>query len=133
MKRFSLHIMFLVFLLPLYGLAQQTAMKRDFFFQLGVKDATHEIALVHLNAEDEKDFWADQKAFEAELELTHPKGYQRYLNGKHRIYREHQIVCGERCKHSETFERSIAYYLIHGESEAGLVLSNKTTENQNQP
>jgi hypothetical protein len=101
--------------------------RAGFYKNLGVKDATHELSLVNLNAEDEKDFWADQKAFEILLEKKSPMGYQAYLNGKHQVYRAHQIHCGIRCDHSGEFIAHISYYLINGKSnsEAGLVLAPK--------
>lgn len=84
--------------------------------ELGRKDATHELSLTNLNPEDEKDFWVDQKQFETLLKKENPVGYQAYINGKYKVYRAHQIICGGPCNYSEEFTRQSAFYLIKGES-----------------
>ena len=105
--------------------------KNGFYTDMGIRDATHELALVNLNVEDEKDFWVDQKAFEQLLEKKNPAGHQRYLDGKHSVYRRHQIHCGERCDHSAEFSTHMAFYLINGNSNsnAEIVLTVKKSGN----
>lgn len=116
MRPFFLHSILLLLCFPALGISQVQTSNAGFYLELGRKDAAHELSLTNLNFEDERDFWMDQKRFEALLKEKDPIGYQAYINGKHGIYREHQIVCGERCAHSEEFSRRIAFYLINGES-----------------
>ena len=116
MRLSFLHIILVLCCLPGLGLAQAQTSHVGFYVKLGMKDAAHELALTNLNLEDERDFWLDQKQFESLLKEKDPAGYQAYLNGKFEVYREHQLLCGERCTHSDEFARQIAFYLIHGES-----------------
>lgn len=131
MKLHSLHIVQWAFLLPViaWGQYDMDNSEASFYMELGIKDAQHELSLIHLNKEDELDFWVDQKAFEKLLSNKGSEAYQYYLNGKHMVYRQHQIHCGNRCVHSEEFKRQMAYYLIHGNSDSNreVVYANKTT------
>ena len=81
-----------------------------------MKDAAYELSITHLNIEDEKDFWADQKQFEVLLKQKDPLGYQSYLAGKHEVYRQHHIHCGERCDHSDQLTMQATFYLSNGGS-----------------
>lgn len=110
------HIVFLVLCVPIVGISQGQTPRTSFYLDMGMKDATHELSLVNANLEDEKDFWADQKSFEALLKEKNPKGYQAYINGKYKVYRDYQILCGGVCSHSDDFSRHMAFYLINGES-----------------
>ena len=120
MKLLSLHIVLFFSSLPFIGLSQTAMEQNRFYTDLGIRDATHELSLVNLNVEDERDFWVDQKAFEVLLEKGNPVGHQSYLDGKHSVYREHQIHCGERCDHSDAFSTHMAFYLINGNSNANV-------------
>ena len=80
---------------PAIGISQGTTSRTNFYLDMGVKDATHELSLTNANLEDERDFWTDQKSFEALLKKKDPMGYQSYLNGKRAVYHEHLILCGE--------------------------------------
>ncbi len=129
MKRSFLHILQLLFLLPFLGFAQygEAANDTKFFFDLGLKDAKHELSILNSIEEDAVDFWSDQRVFEELLHKKSPSFHQSYLNGKSVVYRQHQIHCGERCSHSEEFSRQIAYYISKGElqSEGEVVYSEK--------
>ena len=118
MKPQSLHIVLLFCSLPFTGFSQTVMEHNRFYTDLGIRDATHELSLVNLNAEDERDFWVDQKTFEVLLAKENPVGHQSYLDGKHSVYREHQIHCGKRCDHSDAFSTHMAFYLINGNSTA---------------
>ena len=111
-----LHIILLTLCLPVLGISQVESARAGFYLELGKKDAKHELALIHSNLEDERDFWVDQKRFENLLKDKNPAWYQTYINGKYEVYREHQILCGESCTHSDEFIRQSAFYLINGES-----------------
>ncbi|MEM1257416.1 MAG: hypothetical protein AAGH81_02720 [Bacteroidota bacterium] len=111
-----LHIILLTLCLPVLGISQIEKAQASFYLELGRKDATHELSLTNLNPEDEKDFWLDQKRFEALLKQESPVGYQTYINGKYEVYRAHQILCGDGCDYSEVFATQSAFYLINGES-----------------
>ncbi|MGD1946661.1 MAG: hypothetical protein ACFB0A_10490 [Croceivirga sp.] len=97
-------------------MAQNDISQLSFYKKLGIQDAKREITLGNLNVEDEKDFWNDQKNFEALLKKKNRRHYQSYLNGKYQVYREYQILCAADCNLSETFSRRMAFYLIKGES-----------------
>jgi len=111
-----LHSILLAFCLPLLGFSQVEKASNAFYLELGRKDANHELSLTHLSVEDEKDFWVDQKRFEALLKKKNRTWYQTYINGKYEVYRAQQIVCGESCGYSEEFARQSAFYLIEGKS-----------------
>lgn len=116
-RLFFLHIMFLVCCFLVTVVSQLSTSEASFFHDMGKKDARYELTLNSLSLEDEKDFWMDQKRFESLLEKQNPKGYQSYLNGKHLIYRNHQILCREEhCNNSDAFKQRMAFYLINGQS-----------------
>lgn len=116
MRPFLLHSILLSLCLPILGISQVGDTAPGFYLELGRKDATHELSFINGNLEDEKDFWVDQKRFEALLKKENPALYQTYINGKYEVYREHQILCGEPCYHSDEFARQSAFYLINGEA-----------------
>lgn len=116
MRPFLLHTILLVLCLPVLGIAQTEKAQNGFYLELGRKDATHELSLIDISPEDEKDFWVDQKQFEALLKKENPVGYQTYINGKYEVYRAHQIICGGSCGYSEELTRQSTFYLIKGES-----------------
>lgn len=108
--------MLLALCLPLLGFSQMQRSPVGFYLELGRKDAAHELSLTDLNPEDEKDFWVDQKRFEALLKKENPVWFQAYINGKYEVYRAHQIICGGPCDYSDELNRQSAFYLIKGES-----------------
>lgn len=118
MKSAFLHIVQLMLWLPVivWGQLDDGMTPPNFYLELGIKDASHELLFASSNQEDEQDFWLDQKAYEKLLKEKSQRAYQSYINGKHLIYRQHQIHCGSRCAHSQEFERQMAFYLINGNS-----------------
>ena len=85
-----------------------------FYTTLAFKDARYEQSLQQFAAEDEADFWKDQRSFENILLFSNPMAHQTYLNGKHIAYGRHQQQCDDSCKHSDLYFRQASYYAIHG-------------------
>ncbi len=120
--------MLFVALLPSAGLAQLSldAEETRFYQDLAINDAKHEQTLPAIGAEDEADFWRDQKAFEALLQANSPEAYQVYINAKSAVYRQHQLGCGEAyCDHSEAFIRQASFYIVNGAEDSGMAFADK--------
>lgn len=105
-----------LFLFCLQGMAQhiENLDKTGFYSTLALNDARYEQNLQHFGAEDEADFWKDQRQFETALQAANPVGHQAYLNGKHIAYGRHQRHCNTSCGHSDLYLRQASYYAING-------------------
>jgi len=103
--------------LPYLGWTQTTNVKEElrFYLELGIRDAQHELSLVHLNLEDEKDFWMDQKAFENKLRIKNPSGFQQYINGKAMVFRKYQSHLRRKQENNNQLVQQISYYIIHSQ------------------
>ncbi len=109
-----------------FGQLALDAEEHRFYTDLAVEDAEHEHALPKLSKEDEADFWADQKSFEAQLLQANPVAYRIYLDAKGMAYRQHQLHCGENyCDHSEEFARQAAFYMVEGQLVEEMVYTTK--------
>ncbi|GMN06397.1 hypothetical protein MTsPCn5_17860 [Croceitalea sp. MTPC5] len=115
MKRYLLHICWLVMLIPCLGFSQEstTNVMQVFYTDLAKRDALHEQQLTFVNLEDQEDFWQDQNDFENLLGKENPKAYQVYLKGKRMAYRLHQKECDASCGHGENYVKKAAFYSIH--------------------
>ena len=97
-----------------------------FYKDLALKDAQHELSLPQLSKEDEADFWADQKDFEAQLFKTNPAAYRIYLDTKGMAYRQYQLLYRENYRdHSEEFARQAAFYMVKGQLDEDVVYTAK--------
>ena len=110
------HIALFLMCLPLMVLAQgvDDTENLGFYTTLAFKDARYEQTLQQFGAEDEADFWKDQRSFENILLVTNPTAHQTYLNGKHIAYGRHQQQCDGSCAHSDLYYRQASYYAING-------------------
>ena len=99
-------------LLPM-GMLAQNAHISDvelFYASLAKKDSTYELNHIFTSPEDERDFWKDQKTYEAALALKNSTAHQYYLKHKAKHYRQHKLVCSSECMHSETNKQHTSIY-----------------------
>ncbi|WP_318312190.1 hypothetical protein [Flagellimonas crocea] len=87
--------------------------QNSFYENLAIKDAQYEQYFVFMNAEDEKDFWKDQKRYENDLRKQNSEWYHSYLNGKRIAYSQHAKACSSHCTHSELFFEEAKRYFIY--------------------
>lgn len=84
-----------------------------FYEQLALRDATYEQELHKLEAQDELDYWVDQKNFERQLGKANFLAYLRYMKGKKEAYQSHLQTCNGSCAHSALYlERAQAYLSV---------------------
>ena len=126
MRPYLLHSILFLVCLPMMGFSQGSSSSSVFYLELGRRDASHELSKVHTNIDDERDFWIDQKRFEALLQQQNLDWYQSYVNGKYEIYKANQILCGENCLFSDELAKQSAFYLIIGKSEGRSELAVET-------
>lgn len=129
MRARFLHSMLLLLLIPTVSFAQEKSLRIDFYYGLGMKDATHELSMNNVDVDDELDFWFDQKQFEQLLKTKNTAHYKAYLNGKYQVYRKYQLLHGEGSFQSEALRKQMAFYLTQGNSIGTneVVWENRTT------
>ncbi|MDT0539016.1 hypothetical protein [Croceitalea sp. P059] len=130
--KYSLHICYLLVLIPFVGTAQidDSHTTKHFYSDLAHRDALNEQQLILVTADDHKDFWRDQNEFEALLAETDAEGYLIYLNAKGYAYRLHQRDCSLACSHSEYYLNKAAFYAINGQDDVDMALTVKTKKPQ---
>ncbi len=131
MRFFFFHIALFLWCLPtaLMGQSMEKVIDEGFYITLAFNDAHYEQQLQKFGAEDEADFWKDQRQFENKLLEKDPSFYQAYLNGKHIAYGRHQQQCNKDCHHSDLYLRQASYYAVKGTFEipSELLLSSERT------
>ena len=81
-----------------------------FFIEKALEDAAHEQHLKLPFAEDELDFWKDQRNFERALKKQSYTAYHVYVNSKWEAYSKHSVSHNLDCKHSEHYYKQAAFY-----------------------
>lgn len=132
MKKHSLHIYWILVMIPFMGMTQQDVQQSTitFYSNLAERDARNEQKLVLVNEEDHKDFWKDQKNFEAQLHDKNIKAYFIYLKSKGQAYQVHAIGCDANCNHSEEFYQKAAFYSSYSQFQTEMAFVSKTKKPQ---
>lgn len=82
----------------------------QFFEDKAWQDATFEQGLHWSNAEDELDFWKDQRKFEERLMKSDRAAYLAYLSQKKEAYLQHRESCDKSCEHGDFYYLQASYY-----------------------
>ncbi|TAI47260.1 hypothetical protein [Flagellimonas allohymeniacidonis] len=98
---FFLVLALLAFNVP--TLAQETTsstLRLKFYEKLAARDAQYEQVLGSSNAQDEMDYWNDQRDYERQLGKSNFTFYLVYMKGKKEAYKHHLQNCDNSCSHS---------------------------------
>lgn len=82
----------------------------EFFEDKARQDAAYEQGLHWNNAEDELDFWKDQRRFEEQLMKVDRPAFIAYLQNKKAAYLEHRESCDSSCEHGDFYYLQASYY-----------------------
>ncbi|MCW5517787.1 hypothetical protein [Muriicola sp. Z0-33] len=85
-----------------------------FFMEKALEDAIYEQNIQMQFAEDEVDFWKDQRNFERALKKKSYTAYQVYVNTKLEAYDSHRLECKTPQNHSLHYLKQGAFYSKHG-------------------
>ena len=85
-----------------------------FFMEKALEDANYEQSIQLKNAEDEVDFWNDQRNYERALKKLSYTAYQVYVNTKLEAYDNHSLTCETPHKHSDHYFLQANFYENQG-------------------
>ncbi len=125
-------VVLIMILLPLNINSQLVDTKKEviaFYTAMAEKDALFEQSIRLDSAEDEADFWKDQKEFEQDLKQHNYTAYKSYLKGKKEAYHFHEQHCKTKENHGEYYYLQASFYYIHGSLEYTSTLANAPRRN----
>lgn len=86
----------------------------SFFRQMGLTDGRFEQRMQFVDAQDEMDYWKDQRTFEQSLQGQKPEAYRSYILAKREVYSEHRSHCHPKCPHGNYYWLQASYYAQFG-------------------
>ena len=88
-----------------------------FFEMLAQRDADYESSFQMAHAQDEHDYWVDQRNYERHLGKADFTAYLVYMRGKKQAYHRHLQDCDTTCSHSLTYYQRAQEYLSASNTE----------------
>jgi hypothetical protein len=99
----------------MYSQGKETTKKNfTFFMEKALEDAIYEQNIQLKLAEDEIDFWKDQRNYERALKKKSYTAYQVYVNTKLEAYDNHRLECKSPHQHSDHYFLQAAFYSEQG-------------------
>ena len=89
----------------------------QFFEMLAQRDAQYESSFQMSHAQDEHDYWSDQRNYERHLGKADFTAYLVYMRGKKQAYHLHLQNCDSTCSHSPTYYQRAREYLSASNTE----------------
>ncbi|SHG72898.1 hypothetical protein [Flagellimonas flava] len=113
MKTARVLLVFLISGLSLTAWSQERAHVQGlrFYENLAERDAHYEQGLHNLSAQDELDYWLDQRNYELQLGKANFSAYLVYMRVKKQAYQEHIQACDGSCIHSPLYLEKAREYL----------------------
>ncbi|MDG1571224.1 hypothetical protein OZ410_02780 [Robiginitalea sp. M366] len=90
------------------GLLYAQKDETSFYTRMGQADGLFEQRMRFTDAQDEWDYWKDQRAFEKSLEGQKPRAHRIYIRAKRGVYASHH--CLPACNHGDYYWLQASYY-----------------------